>query len=119
MLSTHGHSVYQLFDTVVVLDQVLRQSGMDPATQIFRQLLLRLRDGSTTQEDWQMLLTRDPSIADDSGNFSDAVHLYYDKASVIQYNYSPLETQLPESMLFMLLQQLHLQMLMMLVGYML
>ena len=91
-LSSHGHSVYQMFDTVVMLDQVLRQSGMDPETQIFRELLLRLRDGSTTQEDWQMLLTRDPSTADNRGDFSDAVHLYYDKASVVKYNLDKLQS---------------------------
>ena len=47
-----------------MLDQVLHQSGMN----------LRLRDGSTTQDDWQMLLKGDPSIADNKGDFSDAVH---------------------------------------------
>ena len=36
------------------------QSGSDPLAQAFRQLLLRLRDGNVSRNDWQMLLHRSP-----------------------------------------------------------
>ena len=39
----HGHSIYQMFNTVVILSQVLRQAGVDPAAEAFRELLLQLR----------------------------------------------------------------------------
>lgn len=35
-LSIHGHHIYLLFDKVVILDQVIRQSGTDIAAQTFR-----------------------------------------------------------------------------------
>lgn len=39
---------------------MIRQSGTDEAAQNFRQLLLRLRSGKITREDWQVLLQQDP-----------------------------------------------------------
>ena len=47
---------------------------------------MRLCDGTTTQEDWQMLLQRSPQQASNCDDFADAVRLYYDRASVAQYN---------------------------------
>ena len=52
-LSNHGHYIYHLFTTVIVLDQVLHQSSTEKQ---FKDLLLRLRDGTVTQEDWEALL---------------------------------------------------------------
>lgn len=51
-LSMHGYTIYRTFSTVVILDQVLRQGGTDPSTCAFRELLLRLRDGNVTNNDW-------------------------------------------------------------------
>ena len=47
-LSIHGHHTYLLFDTVVILDQVIRQGGTDASAHYFRQLLLRIRNGQVT-----------------------------------------------------------------------
>lgn len=91
-LSLHGHHIYHVFNTVVVLEQVLRQRGTDPETLAFRELLMRLRDGTTTQEDWRMLLQRTPQQASNCDEFADAVRLYYDKASVAQYNLDKLQS---------------------------
>lgn len=60
-LSIYGHHIYQIFTTVVILDHVLRQGGTDPADLRFRELLLRLRAGTVTHDDWQMLLARSPN----------------------------------------------------------
>ena len=91
-LSMHGHHIYHTFNRVVILDEVLRQAGMDPEVQRFRELLLHLRNGNITQEDWLKLLERDPSKVTNCDDFEDAVHLYYDKQSVASYNMTKLQT---------------------------
>lgn len=83
-LSVHGYQVYQTFDTVVLLEQVLRQRGSDPNAMRFRELLLRLRNGNVTED---MFLSRDPSKVGNCDDFSDAIRLFCDKASVAQYNF--------------------------------
>ena len=85
-LSMHGHHIYHTFNRAVILDEVLRQAGMYPEVQRFRELLLHLRNGNITQEDWLKLLERDPSKVTNCDDFEDAVHLYYDKQSVASYN---------------------------------
>ena len=91
-LSIHGHTIYCLFTTVVILKQVLRQSGSDPSTHAFRELLLRLRDGKATNQDWKALLQRSPHNASNVNEFTDAVRLFYDKESVAKYNLEKLHT---------------------------
>ena len=83
-LAIHGRSIYQLFSTVIILDQVLRQAGSDQTSNEFRKLLLRLRDGIVTHDDWQMLLQHTPQQARNTGDFQDAIRLFYDKASVAE-----------------------------------
>ena len=60
-LSIHGHHIYRLFNTVVILQQVLHQGGNDSEANRFHELLGTLHDGIAAEEDWQLLLTRDPS----------------------------------------------------------
>ena len=43
-LSDLGSSAYQLFDSAVVLKQVMRQSGREPSQVLFRNILLHLRN---------------------------------------------------------------------------
>ena len=50
-LSNLGSADYHLFDKAIVLDQVMRQAGVDTEQQLFRDLLVRLRDGQVTVED--------------------------------------------------------------------
>ena len=90
-ISIHGRQLYLTFNTVVILDQVLRQGGIDQAAQQFRQLLQRLRDGNVTEQDWKLLLERDPSKVNCS-EFSDAIRLFYDKVSVAEYNLTKLKS---------------------------
>ena len=47
---------------------------------------MRLRDGDVTREDWQLLLKRSPPHADSEHEFTHAVHLFYDRLSVAQFN---------------------------------
>ena len=43
-LSDLGSADYHLFNKAIVLDQVIRQAGVDAEQQLFCDLLLRLRD---------------------------------------------------------------------------
>ena len=58
MISIHGHHIYRLFNTVVILQH---QGGNDSEANRFHELLGTLHDGIAAEEDWQLLLTRDPS----------------------------------------------------------
>ena len=55
LLTRHGHSIYGLFQTVVMLLENIRQAGNNPEVEEFRAILLRLRDGQSTQDDWMTL----------------------------------------------------------------
>ena len=57
-LSDLGSNAYQMFNQAVVLDQVKRQAGQDPSQVLFRNILIRLRNGETTESDWKHLMTR-------------------------------------------------------------
>ena len=61
--------------------------------QAFRELLLRLRNGEINKSDWEQLLSRSPDRAHNYSDFEEAIHLFYDKKSVAEYNHSKL-TQL-------------------------
>lgn len=89
-LSFHGHTVYHQFTTVVILKQIRRQMGRSTNDQAFRELLGRLRNGELNKDDWQTLLTHSPTQADNSGEFSNAQQLFYDKKSVREYNHNKL-----------------------------
>ena len=45
LLTQHGHSIYGLFQTVVMLSENIRQAGNNPEAEEFRAILLRLRAG--------------------------------------------------------------------------
>jgi hypothetical protein len=53
---SHGHTMYNVFTKVVILDQMIRQSGSNKESQQFREILLRLRNGQSTEDDWTTLL---------------------------------------------------------------
>ena len=56
VVSDHGHSLYLMFESVIILDLVMRQAGDDPEAIAFRALLMRMRDGKVTEKDWKILL---------------------------------------------------------------
>ena len=49
-----------------------------------------LRNGNITNDDWKLLLTRLPQNVTNIQAFSNAVRLFYDKASVASYNFASL-----------------------------
>lgn len=57
-LSNNGHAAYTLFREVYRLDVVQRQSGNSEEQEGFRNILLRLRNGESTLDDWKKLTRR-------------------------------------------------------------
>ena len=55
-LQIHGHTMYQLFTTVVILSESLQQAGSVPDAVAFRSLLLGLRNGTVNESDWGFYL---------------------------------------------------------------
>ena len=49
IISAHRHSLYRLLNTVVILDDIMRQPGSNPEAIAFRSLLMRMRDGRITE----------------------------------------------------------------------
>ena len=91
VLGDQGHTIYKLFDTVVLLTEVMRQAGNNPEAVAFRSLLSSLRDGKSTEDDWKKLLTRAPNPSNQA-KFKDAVRLCFDKQSVAAYIYDKLKS---------------------------
>ena len=81
---SHGHTMYNLFTNVVILHQVVRQNGMSKESKQFREILLRLHNGQSTENDWTTLLQRTPTVANNAQEFTDATHLFYKKEDVAQ-----------------------------------
>ena len=79
ILGQHGYSIYTLLET-------FRQAGHNPEAEVFRELLIRMRNGQSTQWDWQKLCERTPQHIN-MDNFKDAPRLFFDKASAVNYNY--------------------------------
>ena len=91
LLGDHGHSIYTLFATVVILMENVRQAGNNPEAESFRELLLNIRDGNITQDDWKKLQERTPQNVS-MEYFKDAVRLFFDKQSVAKYNFEKLQS---------------------------
>ena len=92
-LSNDGMNAYKQFREVYKLDVVQRQSGDSEDQCHFRDILLRLRDGETTINDWKTLTTRltdSPNV--DNRQFLDATFLLPRKADVDEVNYNKLRT---------------------------
>ncbi|RHZ79390.1 hypothetical protein Glove_147g5 [Diversispora epigaea] len=58
LLSNNGRAAYKQFREVYKLDIIQRQSGDLEEQQEFRNILLRLRNGESTIDDWKILITR-------------------------------------------------------------
>ena len=77
---------YHLFDKAIVLDQVMREAGVDTEQQLFRDLLLRLRDRRTTVEDWKHLMKQIPAVVGATTPFAEALHLFATASDVAEHN---------------------------------
>ena len=72
-----GYQAYHMFDKVVKLTVNQRVQGMTSEQVQFRDLLLRLRKGESTVDDWKLLLIRQPSNVTNLCDFEDATRLFY------------------------------------------
>ena len=54
---------------------------------VFRDLLLRLRKGESTVDDWTLLLTCQPSAISNLNEFEDSTRLFYSNDQVAGYNH--------------------------------
>ena len=89
-IGEQGFQTYQMFDKVVKLNVNQRVQGISTEHEGFRNLLLRLRKGESTYEDWQILLSCQPSNIVDISQFNDAIRLFYSNEQVATNNYEQL-----------------------------
>ena len=89
-IGEQGYLTHQMFDKVVKLNVNQRVQGDNPEQTKFRELLLRLRKGQSTINDWKLLLTRQPNTVHNLSDFKDAIRLFYSKEEVASYNHEEL-----------------------------
>jgi len=91
-MSDLGSTAYQMFDYAVVLDHPMRQSGQDPEQVLFRNILLRLRNGQTTTDDWEHLMKHTAAKVQDLTPFVNALHLHPTVEAVVEHNIAKLQS---------------------------
>jgi len=79
-----------MFDKVIRLSVNQRVQGSDTTQVAFKQLLMRLRTGDSTEEDWRLLLSHQPSLVANLNEFDDAIKLFYGNDQVAEYNHQQL-----------------------------
>ena len=89
-IGQQGYYAYMMFNHVVTLTVNQRVKGTDPDQIVFRDFLLRLRNGETSENDWKLLLTRQPSEANNIDQFKTATRLFYTNEEVASFNYNSL-----------------------------
>lgn len=89
-IGTLGFCMYRLFDTVIKLTVNERSKGNDLAQERFRNALYRLKNGDSTEEDWQMFLNRTPGRIGDINDVKDFVKLSYSNKKVATDNHEAL-----------------------------
>lgn len=76
-----------MFDKVVILKVNQRVLGSELDQVLFKQLLMRLQNGETTEDDWKQLLARQPSQVENIKYFDGVTRLYNSNDEVAKYNY--------------------------------
>ena len=89
-LSDLGSSAYQLLDKAIMLNQVMRQSGQECIQVLFRAILNRMRNGSSTEDNWSELMKRTRSQLADASHFTFALHLDPTVEAVVEHNVAKL-----------------------------
>ena len=85
-LADQGCRAYSQFTAAFTLTQVMRQSGQDSEQVRFRDILLRLRNAETTEEDWEHLMEQTPTRISDQSSFVTALRLFPMVEDVADYN---------------------------------
>ena len=68
----------------------MHQPGEDNDQEVFCNVLLHLRDGQVTEEDWQHLMNQTPAKVQDLEQFRNALHLYPTIDIVAEHNVTKL-----------------------------
>lgn len=89
-IGEQGYLAYLMFHKVVKLSVNQRVQGSDNTQILFKEILKRLRIGDSTKEDWELLLSRQPSAITCLHQFQDAIRLFYNHKEVAKYNYEKL-----------------------------
>ena len=79
-----GYFAYMMFDKLIELTVNQQVCGESIQRCIFRDLLFRLRNGETTQNDWKLLMTSSPSNV---SQFTGAARLSYSNQQVASFKY--------------------------------
>ena len=85
-ISDLGSTAYHHFDQAVILDKVMRQAGQDCEQEVFRDLLMRMRNAESTISDWRLLMKRTLAEVGDTSSFAESLHLYATTADVADHN---------------------------------
>ena len=86
-----GYCMYQKFQTVK-LEKTERPKGTDIAQQQFRDLQTRARDGNSSLDDWNLLLSRIPQNVENIADFeTSAVKLSFGNEKVATDNFTRLK----------------------------
>lgn len=76
-IGEQGYLAYLMFNKVIKLSVNQRVQGSDTRQLTIKTFLRRLRNGDCTHEDWQLLLTRQPSKVQNLNEFQHAIRLFY------------------------------------------
>ena len=68
-IALEGYCMYRKFATVAKLKENERAKGADVVEKQFRNLQTREKNGNSTLEDWNLLLSRTPQNAKNITNF--------------------------------------------------
>ena len=90
-----GQQSYQMFNQTIILDRVMRQQGEDARSIRFRDVLNGLREGTITQNGYELLSSRVAANLDpaERSRFQDALQIYGTRAQVASHNVSILESR--------------------------
>ena len=101
-IGEQAHQAYYMFDKVVKLTVNQLVQGMSSEQVRFRNLLLRLRKGESTIDDWKLLLTRQPSNITNPCEFEDVTTLFYGNEQIANYNHEQLTNLISQLLILML-----------------
>lgn len=90
VIGEQGHLAYLMFDKVAKITENQRVHGSNPDLVSFKLLLEDVRDGDSIQEDWQQLLSCQPSAVTNLIEFENAMRLFSGNDQVAPYNYDQL-----------------------------
>ena len=86
-IGEQGNIAYLMFDKVVRSSANQRVHGSIAIQLAFKNLLMHLCTGDSTEQDWQLLLSRQPSLVANLNEFDDAIKLFYGNDDVAAYNH--------------------------------